>query len=85
MNNINTVFEHWLYHTGFNDTLEINGDGQYTDSTVNSLFCAFSAAWDTQQATIDRLMLEYCPDEMSSEQVNEWANHQVPFDDRKNQ
>jgi hypothetical protein len=30
------------------------------------------------QAKIDRLMLEYCPREMSHEQVEEWAKHQVP-------
>lgn len=30
------------------------------------------------QAKIDRLMLEYCPDEMTPEQVGEWGNHQVP-------
>ena len=29
------------------------------------------------QAQIDRLMLEYCPDEMTPEQVVEWENHQV--------
>lgn len=30
-----------------------------------------------QQATIDALMLEYCPDEMTEEQMDEWAKHQV--------
>jgi hypothetical protein len=29
-----------------------------------------------QQATIDRLMLEYCPSEMSAEQMEEWGKHQ---------
>jgi uncharacterized protein involved in exopolysaccharide biosynthesis len=28
------------------------------------------------QARIDELMLEYCPDEMTAEQVEEWGNHQ---------
>jgi hypothetical protein len=27
-------------------------------------------------ARIDALMLEYCPDEMTPEQVNEWGKHQ---------
>lgn len=30
-----------------------------------------------KQAIIDRLMLEYCPDEMTAEQVEEWGKHQV--------
>lgn len=30
-----------------------------------------------KQARIDSLMLEYCPDEMTSEQVENWAAHQV--------
>lgn len=29
-----------------------------------------------KQAHIDRLMLEYCPDEMTPEQVEEWGRHQ---------
>ena len=31
-----------------------------------------------KQAQIDRLMLEYCPDEMTQEQVAEWAANQQP-------
>lgn len=30
------------------------------------------------QAKIDALMLEFCPGEMTLEQVKEWANKQVP-------
>ena len=33
---------------------------------------------DSKQARIDELMLEYCPNEMSPEQIEEWAKHQVP-------
>ena len=33
-----------------------------------------------KQARIDELMLEYCPDEMSQEQMDNWAKHQVPCD-----
>lgn len=29
-----------------------------------------------KQSIIDRLMLEYCPDEMTAGQVTEWASHQ---------
>ena len=31
-----------------------------------------------KQAQIDRLMLEYCPDEMTPEQMREWGNNQRP-------
>ena len=37
----------------------------------------WKAAWDSQQARIDALMLEHCPDEMTPEQMAEWAKHQV--------
>ena len=35
---------------------------------------------NSKQARIDELMLEYCPDEMMPEQIEEWAKHQVPDD-----
>jgi hypothetical protein len=31
-----------------------------------------------QQAKIDALMLEYCPDEMTEDQVANWERHQMP-------
>ena len=31
-----------------------------------------------KQAEVDALMLEYCPSEMSQEQLNNWAAHQRP-------
>ncbi len=34
----------------------------------------------SKQAKIDSLMLEYCPDEMTQEQKDNWAKHQVPAD-----
>lgn len=34
----------------------------------------------SKQAKIDELMLEYCPDEMSKEQLDNWAKHQIPAD-----
>jgi hypothetical protein len=30
------------------------------------------------QAKLDRVMLEYCPDEMTAEQIAEWGKNQVP-------
>lgn len=37
---------------------------------------AWCAAYDMQQAEIDRLMLEYCPEEMISQQIKDWENSQ---------
>ena len=31
---------------------------------------------DGKQAKIDTLMLEYCPDEMTQEQILDWSNNQ---------
>jgi len=36
-----------------------------------------------KQAQIDELMLEYCPDEMTEEQLAEYARHQVPISDER--
>lgn len=33
---------------------------------------------DAKQAEIDRLMWEFCPNEMTPEQKAEWARHQKP-------
>jgi hypothetical protein len=34
-----------------------------------------------KQAEIDRLMLEFCPDEMTPEQMKDWAEHQQMEED----
>lgn len=36
------------------------------------------ARMEALQAHIDELMLEYCPDEMTPEQIEEWGKHQKP-------
>lgn len=36
----------------------------------------FRKLTDSKQAVIDRLMLEYCPSEMTEEQLENWAKHQ---------
>jgi hypothetical protein len=41
-------------------------------------FRAIQADVAAKQAEIDRLMLEYCPEEMSAEQTAEWGKHQIP-------
>ena len=38
-----------------------------------------------KQAQIDRLMLEYCPDEMTHEQMQEWEKNIKPFVEPENQ
>lgn len=38
---------------------------------------AFEAAWDSQQAEIDSLMQEYCPNKITPEQWIEWEKHQI--------
>ena len=35
---------------------------------------------EQQQAQIDELMLEFCPEKMSEKQKDNWAKHQVPAD-----
>ncbi len=34
-----------------------------------------------KQAEVDALMLEYCPSEMSQEQLDNWAAHQRPVEE----
>ncbi len=36
---------------------------------------------DDRQARIDALMLEFCPDEMTEAQRDNWAKHQQPVSD----
>jgi len=36
-----------------------------------------------KQARIDALMFEYCPEEMTEEQVNEWKKHQQPVKEER--
>ena len=33
--------------------------------------------WDHQQAEIDELMLEFCPDQMAADQIAEYERHQI--------
>jgi hypothetical protein len=39
----------------------------------------------SQQAHIDELMLEYCPDEMTPAQIAEWKEAQQPFKETANE
>lgn len=40
---------------------------------------------EEKQAQIDRLMLEYCPDEMTLAQIDNWQQHQRPATDEEAQ
>ena len=42
-------------------------------------FDDIQAKMDGLQYQIDELMLEYCPDDMTDEQLNIWAENQVPI------
>ncbi len=48
---------------------------QLADQTAR--WAAVVSERDALQASIDALMLEYCPDDMTPEQTKEWARHQV--------
>lgn len=39
---------------------------------------ALQRALNAKQAELDRVMIEYCPDEMTAEQTANWAKHQRP-------
>lgn len=67
MSDMRNVFEHW-----FAERRAICKD----DYTKGFALDAFEAAWDHQQAEIDRLMMEFCPDEMTAAQVASWEEHQ---------
>lgn len=49
--------------------------------TVAVVYASVAACLEREtnslQAEIDRLMLEFCPDEMSKEQTARWASHQI--------
>ena len=54
--------------------------GSLAEFSAQPLYAAYQlqAAVAEKQAIIDRLMLEFCPDEMTPEQIEEWKRHQVP-------
>lgn len=75
------AFEAWFSEGGkWPAAVRRSGDG-YRLAAAHSAWNAYKAAWDCQQAKIDRLMLEWCPDEMTAEQLANWAAHQRPISD----
>lgn len=75
------AFEAWFSEGGkWPAAVRRNGDG-YMLAAAQSAWNAYKAAWDCQQAEIDRLMLEYCPDELTQSQMAAWVKAQVPGHD----
>lgn len=48
------------------------------DSSAKAVADHYERKLSAAQSKIDSLMLEYCPEEMTPEQVDEWGKHQVP-------
>lgn len=47
-------------------------------ASISAVAVELARKCDALQAKIDALMLEYCPDEMTDEQKEEWARSQRP-------
>ena len=75
------AFEAWFSEGGKGPAAVRRSGDFYMLAAAQAAWTAYKAAWDCQQAEIDRLMLEHCPDEMSPRQLAEWAKHQVAAPD----
>lgn len=65
---------------GIGTVMDKNG----TWDSVHEALAWYRRELDAKQAKIDELMMEYCPDEMTEDQLVEWAKHQrVVYDGRK--
>ena len=51
---------------------------QFDSDYERSCRAAWMTASHIKQAEIDRLMIEFCPKEMTKEQTANWYKHQVP-------
>jgi len=74
MDKVQQDFEKWAKSHGYNceswDML------MYDRRDTEIAWEGYQASHNAQQAEIDRLMLEFCPNEMSKEQVEDWAKPQ---------
>lgn len=52
----------------------------FTKSDVMELM---QEALNCKQAEIDSLMLEFCPEDMTEEQLDNWESHQIPISDER--
>lgn len=66
-----------------NNALRGDNDGLFIASIhdISNTLRAALKELDSQQAHIDELMLEYCPDDMTEEQKSTWADSQVQVTD----
>ena len=62
---------------GIGTVMDKNG----TWDSVHEALAWYRRELDAKQAVIDRLMLEFCPGDMTDEQWEEWAKHQRAIDD----
>lgn len=51
------------------------------NAEISNLLIQPNQDMDAKQAKVDELMLEYCPDEMTKEQLDNWAKHQSPVEE----
>ena len=51
-------------------------DRYYENHETHQIIADIKALIGEKQAEIDRLMLEFCPDEMTPQQVREWEQNQ---------
>ena len=67
----------WMQYHDRTDPLPERWDDEHPDE-VAALVMKVDADIEIErlQARIDALMLEYCPDEMTPEQIAEWERHQ---------
>lgn len=71
------AFEAWLMAEHLLDATWNADRNCYDEFPAHLAWKAWRAAWCCQQASIDRLMLEWCPDEMTPHQMAGWAKAQV--------
>lgn len=81
MNEIRQQFENWIGAPPYEHMCNrYGGDaawpGSYKRYETDLAWEAWRTAWAMQQAKIDRLMLEYCPDEMMQDQLAEFERNQ---------
>lgn len=55
-------------------------DSKIVKEIARAAFLSRSPEIEALQAKIDSLMLEFCPEDMSQNQINEWAKHQKPYE-----
>lgn len=68
--------EHYLRHID-----AMTREGLHDKSAIAGELAARDIEIERLQARLDALMLEHCPDDMTPEQLSNWAAHQRPCSD----